>query len=513
MSSSHREPHNPPVSGHHGLLRRAGPLVAARLLSAVLTAAIPLVLARQLSLHEYGTYKTVFLVAMTLYSLLPFGVSQSLYFFVPRHPDSARTYFGHAMVWLFGMSLLGSGVLFAFEEELARWLNNPDLLTYKWQLQLYTAGLLASSPLELWFTSRGKTRLSALSYLASDGLRALVLVVPVLLGFGLRGALTASAGFAVLRLLTCWLVLLQASGGAIFSPRLFLTQLTYAAPFGAAMLLSASQQSAHQFAVASLVSPELFAIYAVGVFQLPLVDLLYTPTSEVLMVRIGELEKQQRLDLALDAFREATSKLALIFLPMVAFFFAAAPEFIATCFGTKFLPAVPIFRVGIWSIALASLPVDGVLRARNRTREIFWSYLVKTVATAVLVYALVPRYGMMGGVCSWLLAELIGKAMLLMYVPRALSAPGASRAFRDVIPSRHLLHSALAAVVAASMVVLARSLVPLAEPYTAPDSLAWRAVALSLAAALFLSGYLAVLSMQGIRPLAAFMTRVRGGAA
>lgn len=495
-------------------LGKAGPLVIARLISAVLTVSIPLVLARQLSMHEYGTYKTLFLIFMTVYMVVPFGVSQSMYFFVPRNSEKARTYFGHAMLWLFGMSLLSCAVLFAFEHKVAEWLNNPDIVTYKWELALYTAGLVASSPMELWFTCRGKTKVSAISYLASDTLRALALVIPVLLGFGLHGAMVASAGFALVRLVACWTVLLRAhTGGPLFNGRLFVTQFLYAAPFGAAMLLSYPQQAAHQYAVAAMVTPEMFAIYAIGVFQLPLVDLFYTPTSEVLMVRIGELEKQNRLDLALDAFREATSKLSLLFLPMVAFLFAAAPEFISACFGAKFLPAVPIFRVGIWSIALASLPMDGVLRARNRTRHIFWSYFVKTAVTAPLVYFLVRDHGMMGGIWAWLIAEIVGKAMLLWRVPYALSAPDRRRTFREIIPWRNLLRAGTAALAAGLAVFAARRLLPAAAPHALPDSLVARVVPLCVAAALFGAGYLVMLRVQGVRPFAVFSVLLRRRAA
>ena len=56
----------------------------ARLASAALTLFIPLVLARMMPQADYGTYKLLFLVSMTATAVLPLGVAQSLYFFVPR---------------------------------------------------------------------------------------------------------------------------------------------------------------------------------------------------------------------------------------------------------------------------------------------------------------------------------------------------------------------------------------------------------------------------------------------
>lgn len=511
---AHAAPLSQPVAAERSnFLGKAGPLVIARLISAVLTVSIPLVLARKLDLHEYGTYKQLFLIFQPLFLVLPFGMAQSLYFFVPRNPQLGRAWFGQAMSWLFVMGLVVSGIIFAFEDQIAGLLNNPELLHYKWQLALYTAGLLGSYPLELWFTSRGKTRFSAVSYLVSDTVRALCLVVPVLMGFGLKGAMTASAGFACLRYLACWTVLLRAEGEKLWDRRLFVTQLLYAAPFGAAMLLSCPQAVAHQYAVSAAVAPAMFAIYAAGVFQLPLVDLFYTPTSEVLMVRIGELEKENRLDLALDAFRDAASKLALLFLPLCAFLFAAAPEFVGAMFGQKFLSAVPIFRVSIWGIALATLPMDGVLRARNNTRHIFWSYFVKTAVTVPLVYFLVKHFGMLGGIWSWLLAELVGKVMLFVRIPYALSAPGHRRRAVDVIPWKQFGKAALSACAAAAAVVVGRALVPAGTMNALPHTLLWRLLPLCAAGLLFAVGYLTVLRLTGVRPLAVFTALLRRRAA
>ncbi|MFL5319113.1 MAG: lipopolysaccharide biosynthesis protein [Myxococcaceae bacterium] len=494
-----------PAAVGGSFLGKAGPLVIARFVSALLTVSIPLVLARQLPLKDYGSYKQLFLLFQTLFMILPFGMSQSLYFFVPRSPEQGRAWFGQAMVWLFAMGLVACGAFFMFEGEVAHYFNNPELLQYKWELCVYTACLLGSHPLELWFTSRGHTKASAVSYLVSDTIRALALVIPVALGFGLKGAMVCSAGFAVIRYATCFIVLLKSPGESIFKGRLFVSQLLYAAPFGAAMLLSYPQAAAHQYAVSAVVSPELFAIYAVGVFQLPLVDLFYTPTSEVLMVRIGELEKQQRLDLALGAFKEAAAKLSLIFLPLAAFLFAAAPEFIGALFGPKFFAAVPIFRISVWGVVLASLPMDGVLRARNSTRHIFFSYLVKTIVTIPLVYFGVKRFGMLGGIESWLIAEIVGKAMLFIRMPYALSDPNGKRlSAMEIIPWPQFGKAALSACAAAVAVVAGRTIVPSGTVESLPHTLLWRMLPLSGAGLLFGAGYLTVLRLTGVRPFSVF---------
>ena len=84
---------------------KAGPLVLARLFTAGLTLSIPLVLARVLSLEEYGTYYQLFLIATTLYYVLPCGVVQSLYYFLPR-AEQKRPWLGQTLLFMSGAGVL-----------------------------------------------------------------------------------------------------------------------------------------------------------------------------------------------------------------------------------------------------------------------------------------------------------------------------------------------------------------------------------------------------------------------
>ena len=481
-------------------LGKAGPLVLARLFTAGLTLSIPLVLARVLSLEDYGTYYQLFLIATTLHYVLPFGVAQSLYYFLPR-AEEKRPWLGQTLLFMSGAGLVGAGLVWGLLGLVARHFNNPALFEHRAALAAYTALLLGAFPLEVALTSQGRTKHSALVYLVSDTARAAALVVPCLLGAGLHGMMLAAAGFALLRYVIAWAVVPRGNSGPLLRPGLWREQLAYAAPFGAAMALAIPQQNAHFYVVAGAVAPAVYALYRVGCFQLPVVDLLYTPTSEVLMVRLGELEKQGRLEEGVLAFREAAGKLAFAFLPLAAFLFAAAPEFIGALFGTQFLPAVPIFRVSVLGVVLAILPMDGVLRARGHTRAIFLSYLVKAVVTVPLVWLGVRHFGMMGGIGSWALAELVGKGTLLLRVPAALSTPEQPLRVRDVIPWYELGKASLAAVAAGVGVFLLRAGTGSAWGGM-PEGFFWRALPLALAGLLFTVGYVGVLYATGVRPLA-----------
>ncbi|WZX16347.1 spore coat polysaccharide flippase ExoM [Myxococcus stipitatus] len=482
------------------LLGRAGPLVMARLFTAGLTLSIPLVLARVLHLDEYGTYYQLFLVATTLYYVLPFGVVQSLYYFLPRTQEK-RPFLGQTLLFMSGAGLVGAALIWGLLDHVAAWFSNPALLEHRGTLAAYTAFLIGSFPLEVSLTAQGRTRASAAVYLVSDALRACVMVVPPLLGASLHGLMVAVAVFAALRYGATWWVSLRGVTGPLVRGALFREQLAYSAPFGAAMLLAVPQQNAHLYMVAGAVAPAMYAMYRVGCFQLPVVDLLYTPTSEVLMVRLGELEREGRLEEGVDAFRDAAGRLAYVFLPFAAFLFAAAPEFIGALFGEKFLPAVPVFRVSVLGVVLSILPMDGTLRARGLTRAIFVSYAVKAVVTVPLVLLGVRHLGLMGGIGSWAVAEVVGKLLLLIRLPAALSTPERPLRLVDILPWPALGRASLAAGAAGAAVFVLRMGAEGAWGHL-PAGFLWRVLPLAVAGVLFVVGYVGVLYAAGVRPLA-----------
>ena len=468
---------------------RAGPLVLARLGSAVLTVSIPLVLARQLDAADYGTYKQLFLVFQVLTLLLPFGMAQSLYFFLPREPGDARAYLGQALAWLTGVALASILAWLWTADGVARQFNNPAIADYRWELALLCGGTLVGSPLETWFTARGRSGVSARSYLLWDGLRALALVVPVWAGYGLRGAMVVCAAHGILRGAAAWAAWLRAEGPGFSRARAW-AHLRYAAPFGAAMLLGVPQASAHQVAVSIAVSPELFAVYAVGVFQVPLVDLFYTPTSELLMVQLGELEREGRREEGAAAFREASARLAWLFLPMVAYLWAVAPLFIRTLFGARYEAAVPIFRLSVLGVALATFPLDGALRARAQTRFLFVSYLGKALVTVPLVWGGVRWLGLVGAIGGWLVAEVLGKASLLARLPAALPGDAARCPLRRFMPLRALAGAGGAAAASGLLT------------WGAVHGLSQGLPALVASGLLFSVCYAVGLRLQGVRPSA-----------
>lgn len=446
------------------MIAGARPLVLARAYSAAVTLLIPLVLARLLTVSEYGTFKQFFLISSTFYLVLGLGVPQSLYYFLPRAAErERRALLGQTLLFLQIAGVTGAGILFAGRSFLSA-LGGGELVEAAAPMALFSWLLLGGGALETGLTAQGKPRAAAIAYCVSDSFRAAAFLVPAVGGLGLEGILWGAGAYAAARSLASWWILVRRSEGPLFDAPSFRRQIAYSLPYGGAMLVAMPQQQLHQYAVAFTSSPAAFAIYSVGCFNLPVVDLLYTPTSELLMYRIGELEREGRpASEAAAAFREAVGKLALFFVPVALGIFSIAPSFLTLLYGAPYGEAAPILRISVVTVLLATLPVDGVLRAKARTRLLLFSYLGKIAISVPLVFGFLRALGPIGAMVGFACTEIAHKGWLLLCASRVLAGGSLLPSLRDVLPVGDLSRAAAAAGVAAAAIFVFRRIVP-AEP-------------------------------------------------
>jgi O-antigen/teichoic acid export membrane protein len=428
--------------------------MAARLLGATLGVAVPMVLARALTPDDFGTYKLAWLLALNAQHVLPLGVTMSLYYFVPREPERRGAWLGQALAFTTLAGALAAVLLLAAEPLLLPRLGGPSLARALPWIAALAALLLAGSSLDVGLNSLGKVRAGAVVRVATDLGRGLAMIAGALWTRSVLGVL-AGAAVATAARAVVGVVLLGREAPLSASAPALRRQLAYALPFGAAALLFVPQQSFHQWAVAAEVTPALFAIYAVGCFQLPIVDILYTPVSEVLQLGIAEEERRGRTGGGLALFREAVARLAFVFVPVMGFIVAAAPALVELLFTDRYLAAVPILRVSVLSVALAALPLDGVFRARAARGFMLATSAAKLALTVPAVLAGLAAWGMTGAIAGYVASEAAVRAVQLARASRLLGGGVA-----DALPWRALARFALGTAAAMPLAWLAAARVP-----------------------------------------------------
>jgi len=403
-------------------------LVAGRTVGLIVTFLIGPIFARLFSLEEIGTYKAFFLVYVTMYGLAQLGMAESLYYFVPRGAANVGRYVCNAALTLLVAGLACIVLLWGFRAPIAEFADNPALADSMVLLGLFITLTLVGTVLEITMISRKQHMTAAITYALSDVARTAFFIVPAMLFVSMRAVFLGAVIFAAMRL-AMMLVVVWRQYGREFrpDPALWRTQLAYALPFAMAVGVDVVLINYHQYVVLGRFDPGQFAIYAIGVTSIPLVDLIMTSTTSVMMVKMAEDSSDRHA--ALGLFHETVSRLTFLMMPLSLALVALASPFIITMFTVKFAASVPIFMIWALSIIPAVFAVDAMLRVYAQTRFLLVTNVVRLAFVVALIAWFLGAFGAVGAVLVTLVAAFVGKGLGVVRIARLLQVP-----VREVLP-------------------------------------------------------------------------------
>jgi O-antigen/teichoic acid export membrane protein len=422
--------------------RAALALTAGRSVGFVVAFAIPLVLVRVLSQHDFGTYKYLFMVAATL-GCLELGMAESLYYFMPRARDQAARYVANALGALVVIGLAVAAVGGPIGAAIAHATGNGDLAGYVPLLAVFLALTLVAAPLEIVMITRQRHRAAAVSYALSDTVRALLLLVPGILWRDIGAILAGATIFAALRAVAVMTYAAKAFGSGLRPDwALCRTQLAYAMPFAVAVIIEMAQFNLHHYVVWARFDAATFAIYAAGCMQVPVVDLFALSVANILMVRMGGTAANPLV--ALDLWHATVRKLAWVLVPLVVALWLTARELIVTLFTPAYLASVPVFMVSVLTVLMAILPVDAVLRVYAQTRFLIVMNVVRLAVVAAGIGWALSRFDLLGAIGMTVVGLAVAKGIAVARIAGIFGV-----GFRRILPWRDLTGIGAAALVAA----------------------------------------------------------------
>ena len=405
-------------------------LVAGRTAGMIATFAIAPLFARLFTVEEMGTYKTFYLLYPTLYGLAQLGMAESLYYFVPRATGNVGRYVCNAALSLLVAGLAAFALLYAFRGDIAAYFNNPAVVGIVVPLGLFLTLMLVGTVLEITMISRKQHMSAAIAYALSDIGRTALFIVPALLVGHVQAVFYGAVAFAAIRL-AVMLIVVARQYGREFRPdvALWRSQLGYALPFALAVSLEVILISYHQYVVGGTVTPEMFAIYAMGCMTIPLVDLIMTSTTSVMMVKMAEHSTDRHE--ALQLFHDTISRLAFLIAPVAIGLAVLARPFIITLYTGTYAASVPIFTVWALTLLPAIFAVDAFLRVYAETRFLLVMNVVRLGFVIALIGWFMGTFGLPGAVLVTLTATVAAKSLAVVRIARLLQV-----SLAEVLPWR-----------------------------------------------------------------------------
>ena len=128
-------------------------------------------------------------------------------------------------------------------------------------------------------------------------------------------------------------------------------------------ILYTVQTDLHSYFVSNRLGAVAYAIYGVGIVQLPLMTMLQEATNAVVIPRVSAFEQQNDKREIIQLMARAMRKLAAVYFPAYALLFVVAHEFIGFFSPGGTFQSMPVFTINLTLLLLAILLQDPLFRA------------------------------------------------------------------------------------------------------------------------------------------------------
>ncbi len=431
-------------------------------LAALVALLAAVVLARVLSVRDYATYRETFLAYQFAAPLLTLGLPMALYYFLPGEDQRRRGVLFDNLTALTVMGCVFAAFLLAGGNRLLAWrFQNPDLVAPLRWMAAYALFALPAGALGACLTVQNRVVQLSVFNVLSRAMTLATIIVVVLLRPNPFAAVKVNVVCEGLLLAgALWLMIRSVPPDAAgVSLRSMCAMAKYAVPLGLASMFGTLAMQLDKLIVASLCSPEDFAVYANGAMEIPLIGVVTGAIASVILVDMRAAVVRGDYEEALRLFRLAAAKSACILLPALCFLFVFAEDIITVLFSNKYLQSVWPFRIYLLLLPVRVAFYGPALMALGQTTIVLVRSVLDLCIDLVLSVLLVKYVGAVG-------AAIATVAMLYLWcVPFNLAciAKGYHTHFLRALPWRRMAGvflAALAAAAASGAVLAFRSIPP-----------------------------------------------------
>lgn len=377
--------------------------------------------ARWLSKHDYATIRQTFLSYEFAAPLLMLGLPHAIYYFLPREQQMKRG------VIVDNMALLaGGGVLFSLfiacggNQLLAMRFDNPDLRhTLSWLIP-YPLIIMPIAGFAAVMVCAERTQTLAIYNVLSSIILTVAGISTIIWTQSYTAPVVARVVVPAVFLPIVVGFMFKAVPGPLRWPRWSSMQemVRYSAPLGLATMLGSITLQLHSIIVASLCSPEDFAVYINGAMEIPVIAIVTGSITTVVFAEMAELCSKGDKAAALQLFHKASIKSACVLFPTMCFLLATAEPFIVFLFSEQYHASVTPFVIYLFVLPVRIVVYGAALMALGMTRVILLRSIFDLVTNCILCFVLVKTIGYIGAAIGTILT------LYLWHIPFNLAKLG-----------------------------------------------------------------------------------------
>jgi O-antigen/teichoic acid export membrane protein len=255
--------------------------------------ALPILLAHKLTPGSLGLYKQVFLVVNTALNVIPLGFGTNVYYFLPREQERRGPVVFNTILVLGATGLLAALVVTLAPGVLSLVSKEPEIRRYAPLIGATILLWIPSTLVEILPIANRELKLAMTISIVAQILRTGLFLAAAIFWGTVTSLVWAAILYGALVVSAFWYYMAQRFPG--FWRRvdfgLLGEQFSYAVPIGLMGIVWYFQSDLHNYFVSNQFGAAAFAVYSIGCFQLPLLQLLSEASSSVLISQVAALQR------------------------------------------------------------------------------------------------------------------------------------------------------------------------------------------------------------------------------
>lgn len=402
-----------------------------RVLAFGLSLVIPMVLTRVFSETDYGIYRELSLLVLTIQPILLLGIPSSLRYFIPRgKPADQRRFMSQTLV----LTMLLGFVLFILLAiaggYLSELLYQIDLGEFMLIWAVHGFFFFISSYIGVVMIVNDDVNLASLTAVVFSILDVGFMCGGALLFRSIMGLITAIAAASLIKFIITVVYISRN-----YHPKLsYVTstgvreQMSFALPIGLSDVINILNVNVDKFFIAFFLAEAEFAVYSIGALITPMLSVISRSVFEIITPQFSKLYKKNEIAELIKLWHESIRKLGLLFYPLFIFLLIFGYEVITVLFRDVYVDAVPVFRIYLFLLPLTVTFFHGVLLAAGETKYLLRATTTVFVLNIVLIYFFIVWFmemgwDLLGPPVATIIANILLRALWLKHIGRIMKVP------------------------------------------------------------------------------------------
>jgi len=178
-----------------------------------------------------------------------------------------------------------------------------------------------------------------------------------------------------------------------------------------------------KYVVIYFLGREAFAVYSIGAYQLPVVDIVRISIMNVVFPVMAKHQKNGETGEILALWRRATLKTAVVFFPIFVFLEVSARPFITILFTEDYAGAVPVFMIYLLIFFRSTMDTTTVLMVFKETAFMFKVNFISVLCHIVFCVGMYKAFGWLGVPAATVIANFAQNAVNMVKSARLLETP------------------------------------------------------------------------------------------